>query len=213
MFEDIDGWAPAQPWQQRELTRVLEAVTGLAKALSPAPIAVPAVEDRFRFLGRGWQQLADAADQCSDDLTGLHPWARDRLGRLVIVEEGWSAAARGGALVHADIRADNILLTRDRVYFVDWPWACLAASWFDLVAMLPSVKLQGGPQPEQILSKHPVAASADPDAVTAVLCALAGVFTYLSRQPDPPGLPTLRAFQRAQGEVALDWLRQRTGWH
>jgi hypothetical protein len=31
------------------------------------------------------------------------------------------------------------------------------------------------------------------------------------RMPDPPGLPTVRAFQRAQGEVALGWLRTRLG--
>ncbi|MFE2717997.1 hypothetical protein ACFXKI_40110 [Streptomyces mirabilis] len=30
-----------------------------------------------------------------------------------------------------------------------------------------------------------------------------------SRQPPPPGLPTLRAFQHAQGAAALDWLRKR----
>jgi hypothetical protein len=211
-FEDIDGRAPAQQWQAAELARVLEAVADLAEALSPAPISVPTVQERFKNLGRGWQQLAEATDSGSDDLAGLNPWARRQLAALVTVERSWSEAVRGGALVHADIRADNILLTRDRVYFVDWPWACLAAPWFDLVAMLPSVAMQGGPQPEAILARHPVAAAADPDAVTAVVCALGGLFTYLSRQPDPPGLPTLRAFQRAQGEVALDWLRQRTGW-
>ena len=31
-------------------------------------------------------------------------------------------------------------------------------------------------------------------------------------RPPPPGLPTLRPFQAAQGEVALAWLRRRTGW-
>jgi len=29
--------------------------------------------------------------------------------------------------------------------------------------------------------------------------------------PPPPGLPTVRAFQAAQGTAALDWLRQRIG--
>ena len=52
----------------------------------------------------------------------------------------WEAAAEGPTLVHADLRADNDLLTGDRVVVVDWPWACLAAPWFDLVAMLPSVR-------------------------------------------------------------------------
>ncbi|MEZ4617961.1 MAG: hypothetical protein R2867_20965 [Caldilineaceae bacterium] len=36
--------------------------------------------------------------------------------------------------------------------------------------------------------------------------------THSSLQPDPPGLSTLRAFQAAQGAIALDWLAERTGW-
>jgi hypothetical protein len=42
-----------------------------------------------------------------------------------------------------------------------------------------------------------------------VLAGLAGYFHDRRRLPDPPGLPTVRAFQRAQGEVVLRWLKQR----
>ena len=49
-----------------------------------------------------------------------------------------------------------------------------------------------------------------PDAhVDAVLAGLAGYFVDVARRPDPPGLPTVRAFQRAQGVVVLGWLRRR----
>jgi hypothetical protein len=36
-------------------------------------------------------------------------------------------------------------------------------------------------------------------------------FIHRSRQPPSPNLPRLRAFQRARGEAALAWLRQRFG--
>ena len=78
--------------------------------------------------------------------------------------------------------------------------------------MLPSLHMQGGPEPEPLLADHPVAQDADPVAVTAVLAALTGFFLRQSHQPAPPGLPTLRAFQEAQGHAALAWLRVRTGW-
>jgi hypothetical protein len=78
--------------------------------------------------------------------------------------------------------------------------------------MLPSVRLQGGPPPEEILAGHPLARGADPAAITAVLAALAGYFVHASRQSAPLGLPTVRAFQRAQGAVALEWLKLRAGW-
>ena len=51
-----------------------------------------------------------------------------------------------------------------------------------------------------------------PDACAKeVFAALAGYFTHRALQPPPPGLPTLRAFQAAQGEVARQWLAHRTG--
>lgn len=42
-----------------------------------------------------------------------------------------------------------------------------------------------------------------------MLAALAGYFLHSSGLPSPPGLPTLRDFQRAQGEAALHRLRRR----
>jgi hypothetical protein len=50
---------------------------------------------------------------------------------------------------------------------------------------------------------------ADPDEITAVLAGVAGYFVDAARQPPPPGLPTVRAFRAAQGQVVPDWLRQR----
>ncbi len=212
LFEDIEGQMPAQPWRADELSRVLEAMARLADALSPAPIDAPPAATRYGPLGSGWRLLSEAATSGADDLAGLDPWARAHLGDLAALESGWPEAVCGNSLAHGDIRADNILLTPGGVIFVDWPWACLAAPWFDLAGMLPSVAMQGGPRPEQVFSTHPVARGADPDAVSTVVAALAGLFTCLSRQPDPPGLPTLRAFQAAQAVTSLDWLKERTGW-
>jgi hypothetical protein len=45
-----------------------------------------------------------------------------------------------------------------------------------------------------------------------LVAAFAGFLVSHSLQPAPPGLPTLRAFQGAQGAVALEWLERLTGW-
>jgi aminoglycoside phosphotransferase (APT) family kinase protein len=221
LFEDIDGAMPAQPWRPPELARVLAAMTDLAAALTPAPLAAPTVADAHGASFTGWRQLAAehrgaehqaTEHQADPNQAALDPWARAHLAGLAELEAGWADAAQGTSLVHSDLRSDNILLAADRVVFVDWPWACRAAPWFDLVAMLPSITLEGGPPPGEILAAHPVTRGADPQAVTAVVAALAGYFIHQSRQPGPPGIPTLRAAQAAQGKVALDWLRARTGW-
>lgn len=210
-FDDVDGRLPVQPWREDELARVLAAIADLSGALTPAPIDAPPAATRYDALGRGWRRLADAAASGADELAGADPWVRANLAELADLERGWDHAVDGTTLAHGDVRADNILLTEDRVMFVDWPWACLAPPWFDLVAMLPNVAMNGGPPPEDIVAAHPAAATADPAAITTVIAALAGTWTYLGRQPDPPGLPTVRAFQRAHAAVALGWLRERLG--
>ena len=48
--------------------------------------------------------------------------------------------------------------------------------------------------------------------IVVVVAAVAGFFTSRALQPPPSGLPTVRAFQAAQGDVARRWLAQRTGW-
>ncbi|MGP3958463.1 phosphotransferase [Nonomuraea sp. 3N208] len=199
VFEDVEGGHPELPWRRDELERVLEAVGSMSAALTPTPIDAPTVGEVFGAKFDGWRKLTQ------EDTGGLDPWALRHLDELVELESDWVAAVAGDSLVHADLRADNILLTDDRVYIVDWPWACVGAPWFDLVAMLPSVGMQGGPPPHELLD--------DPDpAVTTVVAAVAGYLVRQGRQPDPPGIPTVRQFQRAQGVVALDWLRRRTGW-
>ena len=118
-------------------------------------------------------------------------------------------ASNGETLLHTDVRADNVLLTPDRVVFVDWPHVCLGAPWVDLLAFLPSVAMQGGPKPWELFDDHPLARDAAGEHVDAVLAALAGFFVHRSTQPPPPGLPTIREFQRAQGAESVAWLRRR----
>jgi hypothetical protein len=94
--------------------------------------------------------------------------------------------------------------------FVDWTSTCTGASWFEVVAMLPSVELEGGGRPESVLARAGLD-RLDADSVVPVVAAIAGYFVERGRLPTPPGLPTLRSFQRAQGEVTIAWLRRLWG--
>jgi hypothetical protein len=210
-FEPVDGSSPHLPWEEADLGRVLDALTRLASDNTPTSVDVAGIA----FLGpafRHWRGLAEAGAEAVGRLALLEPWAARNIGRLARLEPDWEAAAAGGTLVHADLRADNILLTADHVVFVDWASAVLAAPWLDLLFFLPSVAMQGGPRPAEVFQGHPLGARAPAAPVTAVLCALAGFFLGNALQPAPPGLPTLRAFQLGQGLEAAAWLRERTGW-
>jgi hypothetical protein len=101
-----------------------------------------------------------------------------------------------------------MLLTGDRVVIVDWPYACRGAAFVDVVLLAPSVAMQGGPQPAELTAMTRAGRSADRHAMTAVVCALAGYFTQRSLTPPPAGIPTVREFQAAQGQITRRWLTE-----
>lgn len=204
VIDDIDGHQPALPWQPGELALVLAALDELADALTPAPAQVRDIADLYRKPFTGWRTLAAQADD-----SRLDPWSRDNLATLAELESSWASGASGNTMLHTDVRADNLLLADGRVFVVDWPHACQGAAFIELVFLAPSIAMQGGPAPADLLARSRAASAADPQAVTAVVCALAGYFTERSLRPPEPGLPTVREFQAAQGEITRHWLAGR----
>jgi hypothetical protein len=207
-FDAIKGTVPGHPWDPTELDTVVAALQEVHDALTPSPAPHLETAQRYfqHFFG-GWAALASASDT-----SGLDPWCRQNLSRLVELEARWPDAIDGQTLVHGDIRSDNILIGPGGPVFVDWPHAAVGNPVFDLIAWAPSVVLEGGPPPEELLAAHRPSRSADRDVVSVLLGAVSGFFVSHSLRPPPPGLPTLRRFQVAQGGVALAWLRRHTAW-
>jgi len=204
-FEDIDGHMPAQPWRDDELRLVVDALHGLHDVLTPSPIASTTAADAFASHIKGWNELKGLQAE------GLDPWSEMNLDRLVELEANAPLVVAGQTLLNFDVRADNILLADDRVYFVDWPWARVGAPFVDWLAFAPSVYMQGGPKPHELLRLVRLGGVTDDD-INAVIASLTGYFLAYSRRPPPLGIPTVRAFQAAQGKIALEWLRERTAW-
>ncbi|MGI9002845.1 MAG: phosphotransferase family protein [Pseudonocardia sp.] len=205
VLDDIDGRHASEPWNSTDLRRVLSALTDLAHRLTPSPAKVPDVRDDLADNYRSWRRLAD-----DHDTAGLDPWVAEHLSQLVDLEAGWTYAAEGDTLLHADLRADNILLTPDTVAIIDWPYAVHGVVWLDLLLLLVSVAATTSLDPEPLWTGHPLGRAADPNGATAVLAAVAGDFTYCSRQPAPRNLPHLRRHQQQKAAAALSWLRNRT---
>jgi len=220
VLEAVDGRPPEVPWADEQL--VAASVALQRQALVPAHPALPTLLETQRDVLTGWRELARAG-------TPLGPWEDRHLRALADLEPAWEVAAKGDSWLHFDTRGDNMLVRPDgTVVLVDWPWSCRGAALFDAVGFVPSAVRDGalGVVPDQDVGAVPWAALAEaaqelldrlvPGApeedVTALLCAFAGLMQYWARQPAPPGMPTLRPFQAAQGRVACAWLARRTGW-
>ncbi|MEU4428957.1 aminoglycoside phosphotransferase family protein [Actinoplanes sp. NPDC024001] len=197
VLQDIDGAHPRTPWVPAEIKQAATALTDLAGLLTPAPVpGLPRAIDRLAGSFAAWERLA--AKPPAD----LDPWARRHLDLLhAAAERGIAALAGGDTLAHTDIRADNILVRPDgSMIIVDWPWGSLAPAWLDAALLAVDVIVHGG-------DPGPLLTGIDPDVVTGVLAGCAAYFQQRSREPPPPGLPTVRAFQRFQGDALLPWLR------
>jgi aminoglycoside phosphotransferase (APT) family kinase protein len=212
-FECVTGREPTRPWRIDELGRVVAAIGVLAAATTPSPVAVPADHPR---LG-GWAEVASDR-RLRARLAAHSDWAAEHAGLLAAIEGEGLVAARGSSLVHFDALPHNILLTPDRVLFVDWPHARLGAPFIDLLMMLISAAADGI-DPEPLLRDHPAVAGTDPRAVTGVLAALTGFCLADAVKEAPPGLEPIVAAKLELGRGALGWLRGRlsgratsTGW-
>jgi hypothetical protein len=208
-FEAVDGRLPTLPWSAADLATTVNALVAMHQELTPSPLAsLEGASVRLEPMFGGWERLA--ADSSVAD--GLDDWSHRHLDRLVELESTWPEACVGETLLHLDIRSDNLLFGPDGVVVVDWPHAALGPPILDVVAWAPSVCLEGGPPPEELLAQHGDWRRAEPELVMVLVAAVAGFFVQGSLQPAPPGLPTLRQFQAAQGEVALAWLQRLSGW-
>lgn len=205
LFEQVDGRPPASPWHPDELAAALRMLDRLAQV--QALPGLPSFSERLGEEFWCWHLLAE---NLPDDLAA---WQLEHLPDLLELESAAVAAVAGDRLLHLDVRADNMLVRRDgEVVLVDWPWAAAGNPLVDIVCFVPSAVLGGAPDPEAVLQGSATGRAADPRAVNAILAAFTGLMELARRKPPPPGIPTVRAFQAAQAEVAGAWLCRRTGW-
>jgi hypothetical protein len=202
-FEEIAGQLPAQPWQRAELDRVLDMVSVLATALTPAPID-PALLAPPRL--NGWRELAERGPRRA--LRRVAPWADTHLDQLVALEEQAPQATAGRTLLHGDLYPFNILLTRERVFAVDWPHAWIGAAHCDLVTLLSSTALSGiDPQP--LAERHPLTRDLDPMRINVLLAAHAGFLFRVATSAGPSTDRHLVDMMIALGNGSLGWLQRR----
>jgi hypothetical protein len=213
-FEEIDGALPAQPWRRDEFDRVLAGATELAYALTPSPVEHTVLSQPR--LG-GWLALADkgAADKgaagegVGGRLASLSPWAAGHIDELVALEQRSGTALAGDTLLHGDLYPFNVMLGRDRVYFVDWPHAWIGAAHCDVLTLLSSAALSGlDPQP--LADEHPLTRGLEPDRLNVFLAVHAGFLIRLVVFAGPTVDPNLLDMATALGRASLDWLRRRT---
>ncbi len=206
VLTDVDGRHPYLPWQPDEVELVLDALLTVARTpVLPGLGQLPELASDVGPEFAGWERVR--ADPPQD----APRWVLNNLDALERMAARGVEDLRGGCLVHTDLRADNILITpANAAVLVDWPWACVGAGWFDALSVLINTRVfDPSFEVEPILGSHPIFDGVAPESIDGVLSGFGAYFTDAARQPPPAGLPTLRSFQRQQGDAVLGWLRER----
>lgn len=188
VIEDLrEGrWPP--PWDGDAVNAVRQTLRGVAGSTPPEWLEPV---DR-EWLTGGWAEIERDPEPFLSTGMCSREWLEASLP--VLREAAETAPVAGDALLHLDVRSDNICLTERGAVVVDWNQACIGNPELDVAAWLPSLGLEGGPEPEEILPGG--------GGFAAVL---AGFFGSRVGLPPPTTAPQVREIQRAQLEVALAW--------
>ena len=109
------------------------------------------------------------------------------------------------AILHGDLRSDNLRFARGRLALFDWPSITVGRPEWDIVVFAQSVTVEGGPLPEQVLAWYGEQLPLTAAAVESALAWWLMFFANRAWQPDIPGLPRVRRFQRQQLGLLTQW--------
>ncbi len=192
-IEDLSDatWPP--PWDDEKIAQVLD--TAALVHAHPIPSHLAAFTDEYRD---DWHRVASDPDP----FLALGLCSAAWLERAVpaLSAAAWAAPIRGSALLHCDMRSDNLSFRDGRAVIIDWDGPMVGNPDVDIAAWLPSLAAEGGPPPEAILPAAPELAA----WIAGYFCARAGL------EPIPEA-PHVRPLQLAQARTSLPWAARALG--
>jgi hypothetical protein len=196
LIEDLSAavWPP--PWDTSSIDAVRKTLDEVASTISS--VDAPDLEESQRWRLSGWSRVADDASYFLALGLASEAWLRGALPALI--EAGDRAVLAGDALVHFDVRSDNICIDNGTAKLIDWNYVARGSSMFALAAWAPSLHYEGGPAPWEVV----------PDS-KGLAPLLSGYFAAQAGQPMIPTAPGVRGVQLQQLRVALPWAIRELG--
>ena len=106
-----------------------------------------------------------------------------------------AAPLEGGALLHGDLRSDNLCFRDGAALLVDWNLASIGNPQVDLAFWLPSLAAEGGPSPETVA----------PGCCPELAAYVSGFFACRAGQAEIPHASLVGQVQQQQLQTALPW--------
>lgn len=218
LLEDL-GPKSAPPWTPGLARRVARSLgqfhASSAGQRLPDWVPGPNSHPAMGIEPAAWSFSSDALERLARVAVGSEREAEAWLGAHGASLRGAATAiadaALSRALLHVDVRSDNLRWTKGRLYLFDWPHVGVGPPEFDAAAFAQTVPIEGGPGEDQVMAWYGTAWPVDPRALDAAVASLAGYFANHAWAPELPELPRVRTFQRQQLAVTLRWAARRLG--
>lgn len=118
-------------------------------------------------------------------------WFNHAITHLIEAEKKYDRT--GNCLVHDDVRSDNICFVGSQMILVDWSHAARGHSRYDVANLLPTLHLEGGPEPFELM----------PDGAGAASFLCGGLIQRLNDDNEMPDWLT-KVFRRLI-TIELEW--------
>lgn len=189
-IEDLTtcDWSP--PWSTGRIDSVLHALSSLERVECSS--FVRQISD-FKDKLNGWEQVAIRPTALVSKRICSMEWLKKYLPRLIDLSLG--ALESTSSIIHFDVRSDNLCFRDSQAILLDWSWCCRGDKELQIAAWAPTLFLEGGPKPTELL----------PDVKLSTLALLSGYFAQFIGTPCPDG-EHVRALQEEQLKVLLPWL-------
>lgn len=218
LLEDV-GPKSVPPWTRASARGVARGLAAFHRSTYGKPLP-PWIEPPEQYgvrVARIWDVLEESGDLeevaalAGDQRNEASRWLQAAMLALTESAQHLSGIKAPHALLHGDVRSDNLRWSEKGLRLFDWPFADAGPAEFDLAAFAQSVTTEGGPEPEQIIAWYRECGDVRPGALDASVASVAGYFANLAWREDIPGLPRVRTFQCAQLRVSLRWAAARLG--
>ncbi len=156
-------------WRKGDFDLLFDGIKELST--SDPPMDLPALQNRRTAF---WPKIAEDPESFIRLKLCSEAWLRKAIDALIEAER--SADVTGSCFVHGDLRSDNICFDGAQVMFVDWSHAARGSRAHDPATLLPTLHLEGGPAPYEIM----------PDGGSEAALACAGHIMRIARNRSIP---------------------------
>ena len=202
VYEAVDGTMPGHPWTNGELRAVEQSCAEAVRRLQdfPRELAGDPLADDFAAVPSSFLAVADG-EPAPWFLPGLS--AREA-GSFQALLDLCPEALAGDAVLHGDLRPDNILMLSGLALICDWNYLGSGPEWADWVSVLPYARA-GGLDADAWLHRSALTRAVPARYIDAFLAGLLNYMIHWGSQPEVPTSPQLRVHGRHTARIVYDW--------